>query len=287
MNNFDEWILSGGGMQGESYFHKSNPDIFLKLFEKNIDRSVVEREFHRNEELWKYGIRCPKAFRMVTIDNRYGIIFQRINDKKSFSRASGDNPEMIPVLAKKLAEMGKSLHCRSAVGSPFPSALTTYRKLLDEDIVIDTIDKNLRQQMEDAWEFAAREDQCTFIHGDFHFGNAITDGKDYYFIDLGSCSYGNPKFDLAMFYFITHYGSEAVVQENYHMNVAGVMQFWNEFKKNYYAKEIPDRDLMREFKPYLLLKTLWILKEVGDFPFVRTIINIFSQDNPTLEDRTF
>jgi len=287
IENCDNWILSGGGMQGESYLHKSDTGIFLKLFMENINLNVVENEFRKNENLNRYGIRCPKTIRMVMMNDRYGIVFQRIPDKKSFCKAAGDDPQLIPVLAGKLAEMGKELHHRSAEGSPFPSALQSYRTLLDENTVIDTIDRNLRSKMNEAWEKAASEDTCTFLHGDFHFGNAITDGKDYYFIDLGSCSYGNSKFDLAMFYFITHYGSEEIVQKNYHMDVKGVMQFWKEFKISYFGRDIPDVELVAELKPYLLLKTLWIMREVGDFPFVRTLISIFSQEKPALEDRSF
>lgn len=287
VDRFDEWILSGGGMQGESYIHRSDDSIYLKLFTETIDRRFIEGEFEKNGNLEKYGIPCPKALSIVTLGNRTGIVFQRINGKKSFSRATGDNPELIPSLARRFARMGKELHESSAEGSPFPSAFQTYRTLLDTNRTIDEIDVNLRAKMNDALEQIAPEDCCTFLHGDFHFGNAITDGSNDYFIDLGSCSWGNPKFDLAMFYFVSHYGCEEVFAENYHLSIAQAMRFWEEFKINYFGRNVTDADLMKELRPYLLLRSLWIMKEVGDFPFVRRIIEIFSQDNPVLEDRTF
>lgn len=286
-DRFEDWILSGKGMQGESYTHRSDDSIYLKLFFEGIDRNFIEGEFKKNRDLEAFGIPCPKALRMVSFGNRSGIVFQRINHKKSFNKACGDNPDLIPLLATKLAEMGKALHQRSAEGSPFPGAVQIYRQLLEKNRIIDEIDANLRVRMKDALDLAAKENQCTFLHGDFHFGNAITDGKEYYFIDLGGFSWGNPKFDIAMFYFVSHYGNEAVCEENYHINVRQVMQFWNEFKRSYYGREVSDGELMKELNPYLLLRTLWILEEVGDFPFVRRLIDIFSMDNPPLEDRTF
>lgn len=284
VDRFDDWKLSGGGMQADSYLHKNNPELILKLFSESVPFKVIEDEFRISDSLTEYGIPCPKAIRMVSFGKRNGIIYQRIINKKSFSRLAGEKPEMIPFLAKQLAELGRKLHSTSAENSPFPSQMKLFRQLIDEN---KKLDGKTLAIMDEAWHQILKDDSKTFIHGDFHFGNAITDGKSNYFIDLGSAAYGNPNFDISMFYFVTHYGSEEVTHLNYHMSVAQIESFWTEFKKNYYGRNIPDEELILILRPYLLFRILWIIRFVGEPPFVYKLLDIFLKEKPQTFDRTF
>lgn len=282
--NIEDWEQFGGGIQGDSFFSRKDPGVILKLFSENISKSYVEHEFNFSQAVADAGIRSPEALEMVSCGKRWGIVFKRILHKKSFSRLSGEYPEKIPELAKRLSDMAKDLHSKPAEGTPFPGALPFFRRILEENTIIDD---EMRAKMQKALREIETEDRNTLLHGDFHFGNAITDGKEDFFIDLGNLSYGNPKFDISMFYLVTHYGTEEILQYNFHMTIPQATEFWEEFKKSYYGRAIPDEELAPLLRNYLLVRTLWIQKDTGNAPFVQLLMNLFAREDMPCTDRSF
>lgn len=282
--NINDWEQFGGGVQGDSFFSKTDPTVVLKLYSENISRHYVEHEFDFSQAVTDAGIKSPEAIEMVSCGKRWGIVFRRIQNKKSFSRLAGESPQSIKLLANRLASMAKELHSKPSEGTPFPGAVQFFKRILEENTLIND---DMRAKMEKALAEVGAEDRNTLLHGDFHFGNAITDGQEDYFIDLGNLSYGNPNFDISMFYLVTHYGTEEVLQYNFHMNLSQAIEFWNEFKTAYYGKDVPDEELMPDLRNYLLLRTLWIQRDTGNAPFCRLLMELFARENPPLIDRSF
>ncbi|MCQ2182413.1 MAG: phosphotransferase [Bacteroidales bacterium] len=279
----DNWEQFGGGIQGDSFFCRTDPSVILKLYSENISRRYVEHEFNFSKSVREAGIKCPEAIRMVNYGERWGIVFQRVMNKKSFCRAAGESPELTPSLAVRLAGMARNLHSKTSEGTPFPGAVPFFKRILDENTLID---EGMRAKMQKAMDEIAMEDKNTLLHGDFHYGNAITDGKEDFFIDLGNLSFGNPKFDIAMFYLVTHYGTEEVLQHNFHLGISQAMTFWREFKKAYYGREIPDEELLGGLRNYLLVRALWIQRESGNAPYSRVLMDLFAREDLPAEDRT-
>lgn len=280
----EDWEQFGGGIQGDSYFSKTDPTVILKLYSENISKQYVEHEFNFSQSVIEAGIKSPEALEMVRLDNRWGIVFRRVLNKKSFCRLAGECPESIAPLAKRLADMGKDLHSKPSKGTPFPGAVPFFQKILEENALIDN---EMREKMQKAMEEVVAEDRKTLLHGDFHFGNAITDGKEDYFIDLGNLSFGNPKFDLSMFYLVTHYGTEEVLRHNFHLDIQQAMLFWEEFKNAYFGRSISDEELLPTLKNYLLLRTLWIQRDTGNAPFCRLLMELFAREDTPCTDRSF
>ena len=108
--SLDDYVLSGGGANGESYDHKTDPGIMLKLyFPGKIEQPLDEMKMAR--KVFELGIPSPEpGDYVVTEDGRYGIRFRRILGKKSFSRATGDNPELVGEYAEQFARMCLKLH---------------------------------------------------------------------------------------------------------------------------------------------------------------------------------
>lgn len=280
----EDWVQFGGGIQGDSFYSKTDPTVILKLYSENISHRYVEHEFDFSKAVIKAGIKSPEAIEMVNYGSRWGIVFRRVPNKKSFCRAAGESPEMIPSLAKRLSDMARALHSKPAEGTPFPGTVPFFKRILQDNTLIDG---QMREKMQRAMDEIAAEDRGTLLHGDFHYGNAITDGSEDFFIDLGNLSYGNPTFDISMFYLVTHYGSEEVIRHNFHLSVPQAMAFWSEFKRTYYGKDIPDEELLQSLKKYLLIRTLWIQRESGDAPYSRALMNLFAREDTPTEDRTF
>ena len=81
--SLDDYVLSGGGANGESYDHKTDPSVMLKLyFPGKIQQPLDEMKLAR--KVYDMGIPTPEpGDYVVTDDGRYGIRFKRIPGKKS------------------------------------------------------------------------------------------------------------------------------------------------------------------------------------------------------------
>ena len=93
--NLSDFVLFGGGANGESYNHTRDPSLMLKLYfpgkiQQPLDEMLLARK------VYDMGIPSPEPGEyVVTEDGRYGIRFHRIPGKVSYSRASGDHPEKV------------------------------------------------------------------------------------------------------------------------------------------------------------------------------------------------
>ena len=103
--SLDDYILTGGGANGESYDHKTDPTVMLKLyFPGKIQQPLDEMQLAK--KVYDIGIPCPEPGEYVaTEDGRYGILFRRIPSKVSYSRATADHPEHVQHYAEEFPNM--------------------------------------------------------------------------------------------------------------------------------------------------------------------------------------
>lgn len=271
--NLTDWVLNGGGAQGESYFHKRDDSVLLKLFSPHLPSRLAWDEFEAAVNIHSAGLPCIKPDGVVTDGQRFGLIIPRIRNKKSFCRAVGEDPDCLDDMARRLAAIGRYLHTTPANKENFRPALAIYRELWK---LSRNPDKAYLAACDGILSDMEKNDiSGTYLHGDFHFGNVITDGEHDYIIDLGAFSYGNPLFDLSMFYFSTHFMPPGATESVYHISEEEALDFWNAFKRYYYGNisgcdktvagtYVPtDAELERQFAPYLLLRTLSFERDMG------------------------
>lgn len=257
--DLNDWILSGGGAQGDSYFSKTDDSVMLKLFSGTLPRQDIEHEVELTHNIALAGISCPAVYDFVTDGKRYGITFQRIQHKKSFARAVADDPSLTREFAGRLARMGRELHATKADTSRFRSMKVILGELLLESTSLSGDDKALYGRF-----LSEVPEVDTYLHGDFHFGNVITDGQKDYYIDLGFFSWGHPFFDISMLYFVSMNNNEERTQDMYHMPCSQTVAFWHDFKKEYFGAELPsDEEIARILAPYMLLRTLVFEHDLG------------------------
>ena len=131
--SLDDYTLFGGGANGESYDHKTNPSLMLKLYlpgkiQQPLDEMMMARK------VYDLGIPTPEpGDYVVTEDGRYGIRFRRITGKKSYSRATGDNPQLVGQYAQEFAQMCLKLHSIHVDTTQFESVKDRYYRLLAEN----------------------------------------------------------------------------------------------------------------------------------------------------------
>ena len=256
--SLDDYILSGGGANGESYDHKTDPTIMLKLYfpgkvQQPYDEMLLARK------VYDMGIPTPEPGEyVVTEDGRYGILFHRIPGKVSYSRATGDHPENLQQYAEEFAEMCLQLHATHVDTSQFENVKDRYHRLLVKNPFFTADEKDKLGRFIDGVP-----DTDTAIHGDLQFGNAIFVGKDRYFIDLGDFCYGYRLFDIGMVYCTAYISEPDFVREAFHMEPATAVRFWQAFAPVYFGSDRPIRDIEAEVRPYAGLKTIIVERDMG------------------------
>lgn len=252
-----DYVLSGGGANGESYDHKTDPSIMLKLyFPGKISQPLDEMLMAK--KVYQLGIPTPEPGEyVVTEDGRYGIRFKRIVGKKSYSRAIGDNPENIPQYAAEFTQMCLELHKIQLNPKDFYNVKDRYYKLLEENPFFTVKEKDKLGKF-----ISDTPDENTALHGDLQFSNAIftPDGRKY-FIDLGDFCRGNRLFDLGMVYLCCYLSDAEFIQETYHMPKPVAMKFWDTFAPLYFGEGINLKDTEEMIRPYAGLKTLIIERD--------------------------
>ena len=193
---------------------------------------------------------------MVTEDGRYGIRFKRILGKKSYARATGEEPEKVAQFAGEFALMCRQLHATHVDTGAFENVKDRYYRLLEENPFFTPAQKDRLGRF-----IADTSDEDTAVHGDLQYGNAIFAGDKRYFIDLGDFCWGNHLFDIGMVYLCCCLSDEGFIQEAFHMPKSLAIRFWQEFAPVYFGNGRPLKDIEEEIRPYAGLKTLIIERD--------------------------
>ena len=254
--SLNDYVLSGGGFNGESYDLKGDPTVMLKLyFPGKIQQPLDEMNLAR--KVYEMGIPTPEPGEyVVTEDGRYGIRFKRILGKKSYSRATGDEPGKVAQYAAEFAQMCRQLHATHVDTTQFENVKDRYYRLLEENPFFTTAEKDKLTRF-----IADTPDEDTAVHGDLQYSNAIFVGDKRYFIDLGDFCWGNHLFDLGQVYLCCYLSSEEFISETFHMPKSLAMKFWDCFVPVYFGEDIPAKEIEEIIRPYAGLKTLIIERD--------------------------
>ena len=254
--SLDDYVLSGGGANGESFDCKSDPAVMLKLyFPGKVTQPLDEMLLAR--KVYDLGIPTPEPGEyVVTEDGRYGIRFRRISGKKSYSRATADNPENVGQYADEFAGMCLKLHSTHVDTTLFENVKDRYYRLLEANPFFTPAEKDRIGRF-----IADAPDTDTAIHGDLQFSNAIFVGDERYFIDLGDFCYGYNLFDVGMVYLCCCLSDDAFIRETFHMPKELSTVFWERFAPAYFGADRPLKDIEEEIRPYAGLKTLIIERD--------------------------
>ena len=257
--SLSDYVLSGGGANGESYDHRTDPEVMLKLyFPGKIQQPLDEMMLAR--KVYDLGIPTPEpGDYVVTEDGRFGIRFRRILGKKSYSRATGDDPANVEKYATEFAHMCLKLHSVHVDTKVFENVKDRYYRLLEANPFFTAAEKDKLGRF-----IADTPDEDTAIHGDLQYSNAIFAGDKRYFIDLGDFCYGNHLFDVGMVYLCCNLTPAPFIEESFHMPKSLAMEFWRYSAPVYFGSGIPLSDINEQIRPYAGLKTLIIERDTGE-----------------------
>lgn len=256
--DLNDYVRTGEGANGASFNHKTDPNIMLKLYFRNFE--AAEKELVLAQKVYAMGIPTPEPGDLVTDGKQTGIRFRRIEGKKSYSRACGDNPEKTEEYAQEFARLCKQLHATHVDTTRFENVKDRFYAMLDANP-----DFTPEQKEKIRAFIAAAPDADTALHGDLQFGNGIFVEKDgerkQYFIDLGDFSYGYYMFDLGMVYLCCCLNNEEWTQEVNHMSNATARRFWDAFAREYFGPEADLEQVEKEVRVYAGIKTLMVERD--------------------------
>lgn len=256
--DLNDYIRVGEGANGASYNHKEDPNIMLKLYFRNSE--AAELELALAQKVYKMGIPTPEPGDLVTDGKQVGIRFRRMEGKRSYSRACGDEPERVEEYAREFARLCKKLHAIHVDTTQFENVKDRLYRLLEANPFFTP------EQKEKIHAFiAAAPDGDTAIHGDLQFSNAIFTEKDGvrtpYFIDLGDFCYGYPMFDVGMVYLCCCLNDEEWTSTVFHMSNKTAAEFWDAFASEYFGPDANMEEVMKEVRIYAGLKTLIVERD--------------------------
>lgn len=252
--DLNDYVHSGEGANGESYFHKTDPGLMLKLYFAGANIRNVVSEHEIAQKVYEAGIATPRPGEFITDGNgRYGIRFERLADKVSFSRAVANEPDRVEELARRFARMSMELHSTKLDTTKFESMKE--RDLRDlHDSPFFTEDERRRTE-----KFLLEIPEIdTALHGDLQYSNALITPKGDYFIDLGDFAYGHPYFDLGQVYLSCCFSPDEFIRETFHLEPATAREFWRFFVMEYFGEDVSFKEVCETIRPYSGLMTLLI-----------------------------
>lgn len=257
--NLDDYVRSGEGANGESYYHKNDPNVMIKLYNASAQMRSVMSEQELSHKVYALGIAVPKPGELITDGNgRYGIRFQRLQDKVSFSRAVANNPERVEELARRFASMCLSLHATDVSDAGFESIKERDLRDLEENPYFTDEEKERTRRF-----ILGTPDATTAIHGDLQYSNAVMTRDGEFFIDLGDFAYGHPYFDLGQVLLCCCYAPDEFIRGTFHMEPSLAREFWRFFVMGYFGDDANQKEIKELITPYSGLMTLLIDRAVG------------------------
>lgn len=241
------------------------------------DETIIDREHDVALKALALGVKTPKVGDIVIDDEgRKGLVYEYIEGKKSIARYVSEDLDNIDMYMKKFALVAREFHSVKCDTTQFESM---HDRVINQ---INTRDILYEEQKVKAFKFLETiELKTVCAHGDFQTGNVILAGDKSYVIDLNSMGYGNPEFDIAMFYFFCFLFPKKFIDTVFHCEQKYLPIMWNSFIKYYYEanseksiNEITER--IKKVASLCLYTNMQFVKfDESKAPFMRSLIDEF------------
>lgn len=183
----DKLNLIGQGRTADIFNY--GVEKILKLYKPDISRDVINVEYLISQHVYKLGLQSPKPFDIINIEDKTGIIFQKISGISMLKMLS-NKPWIVSRESIRLAELHYSIHKLSV--SEFPRM---QKEILAENInqVAKLTTKEKGKIINHLKDLPEGNKLC---HGDFHPDNVLIGDRDW-IIDWPTGMSGNPAGDIA------------------------------------------------------------------------------------------
>ena len=181
--------LLGKGNTAEVFVYGS--ERVCKLFYEGYPGEYVALEFQNSKEMYKNRIKIPKPFQMITIENRKGIIYERIDGKTLLNIIMEDKSNLDELL-------NIFVNLQLDIFAHHTKNVLSYKEFL----IANLKNKKINNQVIFNAINVLPDDDC-LLHGDFHPNNILvmSDGTPI-IIDFMNVCCGPALYDIARTYFL-------------------------------------------------------------------------------------
>ena len=161
----------------------------IKLFDDGREVENAEHEAQVTRVARESGIPAPDIFEVVTVNERAGIVMERI-DGETMIQWGTSLPWRVYTGAKLMARLHADMHSRRGVDIPPPQ-----EEMLDRIQTASGVEESVKRQAIE--RLATLPDGDSFCHGDFHPGNILMARGNPVIIDWESGTSAHPASDVA------------------------------------------------------------------------------------------
>ncbi len=175
-------------------------DKILKLFRKGIPKALVLQEYQTASFLQNELDNVPKAYSFCEVENRYGIVYEKINGTDMVARLL-HSLWKVDEFSRMLAGLHGAIHQHRISTEEIP---TVKNKLLHD---IQYVKELSGEQKAMLTQYMKKlPDGNALCHFDFHPGNVLMQGERLVIIDWMTACYGDSGADVARTYLLLRYG---------------------------------------------------------------------------------
>lgn len=161
---------------------------FVKLFDKNIRKEDIKREFDNTLLVNQLTDRVVEAEEMIELEGQIGIVYKKYEGQTLLFTLEGD-PSKLEDVAELFADIHHEFHQLKGMG------LRTQRAYYEEHInrckeLLEDEKKQLIDSIDDL------PDGDTLCHGNYHLNNVLI-GDEYHIMGFSNTYAGHPMSDVA------------------------------------------------------------------------------------------
>ncbi|TGL87637.1 phosphotransferase [Leptospira congkakensis] len=163
----------------------------LKLFFPEAKESEIDLEVENTVEANRKGASTMRCYGKVKVENRSGIIFDRLNGI-SLTKLPDKNPLELFRIAGKLARLHYGIHQIES------ERFKDIKEILNQCLASDPLSFLTGSEKEKIKSYiTSLPNGNSILHLDFHPENVIVEGKDEIIIDWMTAAKGNSAADVA------------------------------------------------------------------------------------------
>ena len=161
----------------------------IKLFDDGRDMESANHEARVTAVARESGIPAPKVYEVVTVNDRVGIVMERI-DGENMIQWGTSLPWRVHTGAKLMARLHMDMHSNKGLDIPPPR-----ESVLERIQSAPGVEESVKQRAIE--QISTLPDGYSFCHGDFHPGNILMAPGNPVIIDWESGTSAHPASDVA------------------------------------------------------------------------------------------
>ncbi|MBQ0016668.1 MAG: hypothetical protein KBT04_06755 [Bacteroidales bacterium] len=242
------------GVYSSTYF-SNDGEAVAKLYDDEIPAWVICREKTLARSMSILGVNTPLTGTLCSIDGHLTLLYERVHNKKSVSRAIAENSNEMEKYTAIFTHHAMMMHQKQCDTNIFINYKSRLRGCILES---KRFDWETRENMLNFLNSVP--DTNTFVHGAMEPSNLIFSDNKYQWIDIANCAYGSPMFDCGMMYFQCHAQTPEMLENIFHLTQKQMDEMWAIFCREYFSatseEQIKQVDAM--LKPYAALTMFYM-----------------------------